>query len=90
MGKTLHQWDSQVTYETLTLEEIQRSVERANATNGIQEHHDAVKDDIDNLAVKQLKRHQEGKKAIPNTVATGEVGPTKPPKAMKQSYQSDQ
>jgi len=53
-------------------QEQQRSIERADATNGIQEHHDAIKDDIDNFVAKQLKRHQEEKKARPNTVATGE------------------
>jgi len=36
-GKALHHWDNQVNYRTLTLEEIIRSVQRADPANSLQE-----------------------------------------------------
>jgi len=37
VGKALHQWNDHVNYRTLTLEEIIRSVQRADLTNSLQE-----------------------------------------------------
>ena len=37
IGKALHHWDNQVNYRTLTLEEITRSVQRADLANSLQE-----------------------------------------------------
>jgi len=89
LGEVLHQWDTYVSYETLTLEEIQCSVDRANATNAIREKHDIMQNYVDNFVVQQLMSPQEEKQAIPNITATEEMGPTKPPKVMKQSSRSD-
>lgn len=37
IGKTLHQWDEQVSYDTLTMEAIIRSIQMADVTNDRQE-----------------------------------------------------
>jgi len=84
MGKVLHQWDPYVSHETLTLEEIQCNVDRANTTNAIREKHDIMQNYVDNFVVQQLMSPQEEKQAIPKITATEEMGPTKLPKVTKQ------
>ena len=42
MGRVLHKWDPQVTYETLTVKEMQNSIKRANDVNGIQEYQKTI------------------------------------------------
>lgn len=44
IGKMLHQWDEQVNYDTLTLEEITRSTQRADVTNDWQEAKDLLQE----------------------------------------------
>jgi len=61
VGKTLHQWNSQVNYQTLTLEEIIRSVQRANITNFLRENSSILKDCVANAMTRQPEDYQEEK-----------------------------
>jgi len=54
IGKTLHCWNLPVTYRTLTLKEIQSSVDRANAMNILRDC-DALEHCVNNLATGQIK-----------------------------------
>jgi len=54
----LHQWNLQVTYQTLTLEEIQSSVNRADATNLLHDC-DVMKSYVTNFVTEQLANSQE-------------------------------
>ena len=54
IGKTLHYWDLPVTCQTLTLKEIQNSVDRANAINLLNDC-DALEHCVNNLATRQTK-----------------------------------
>jgi len=83
-GKILYKWDSQTTYETLTIEEIQRSIKCANALNDLQECRKTMRGNIDNSVKNYLKSHPEEGKDKPTTPATVDERPTKPPKIMKQ------
>jgi len=58
IGKMLHQWNLQVTYQTLTLEEIQSSVNRADATNLLHDC-DVMKSYVTNFVTEQLANPQE-------------------------------
>jgi len=57
-GKILHQWDAQVNYRMLTLEEIKSSVNRAEATNLIFDC-DVMKNYVTNFVTGQLASSQE-------------------------------
>jgi len=59
IGKALHHWDNQVNYRTLTLEEIIRSVQRADLANSLQE---------DSGILQELfcKRRDKARGRIPN------------------------
>jgi len=54
IGKTLHYWDLPVTYQTLSLKEMQSSVERANAINLLNDC-DALEHCVSNLATRPTK-----------------------------------
>lgn len=59
IGKALHQWDSKVNYQTLTPEEIMRSVQCADITNLIQEDDSILKDYVANVIQRQPGSCQE-------------------------------
>jgi len=62
IGKALHQWDINVNYQTLTLEEIIRSVQRADITNLLQEDDSILKDYVATVMKRQPGDPQEDKK----------------------------
>jgi len=55
VGKVLHQWGNQVNYQALTLEEIIRSIYRADLTNYLEEDNSIIKDYIE-TAITQMPR----------------------------------
>ena len=59
VGKVLHQWDDQVSYQTLTLEEIIRSVQRADVANYLQEDSSIIKEYVTTVMTKQPRKPQE-------------------------------
>jgi len=61
VGKALHQWVDRVNYQTLTLEEIIRSVQRADLTNYLQEDSNILKDYVATVMTKQPGDPQEEK-----------------------------
>jgi len=54
IAKTLHYWNLPVTYQTLTLKEIQSSVDRANAINLLRDC-DALEHCVNDLATAQIR-----------------------------------
>ena len=79
IGKILHKWDPQVTYETLTKEEILNSISRANMINTIKEYRKTMRGDIDDITKRQLKRYLESRNK-PTTTATVDEEPIKLPR----------
>ena len=59
VGKVLPQWDDQVSYQTLTLEEIIRSVQRADVANYLQEDSSIIKEYVTTVMTKQPRKPQE-------------------------------
>jgi len=66
IGKVLHQWDINVTYQTLTLEEIIRSVQRADITNLLHEGERTLKDYVTTVMEMQPRDSQEDEQKVQN------------------------
>jgi len=75
IGKVLHQWDDQVNYRRLTLEEIKSSVNRAEATNLILDC-DVMKNYVTNFVTEQLANSQEEQQPVPSMNDTGKINST--------------
>jgi len=78
IGKALHQWDINVNYQTLTLEEI-RSVQSADITNLLQEDDSILKDYVATVMKRQPGDPQEDKQNVKNISNVGGTSPAKLP-----------
>jgi len=54
IGKILHQWDGWVNYQTLTFEEIIRSIQRADVANYLEEDNSLIKDYIETVMTQEV------------------------------------